>query len=462
MAESQPLLSGPSSVPAGPTYTHSLYPIVNDPFSAENRLEARRRARSRFLKSLLAGLAVWAVTAVIISVLSFGERDWWDRRHQRENLPDEAPSPPRADGHAVKCNGWGDELSDSYHLPDGYYARVARFELSVKPDDLIFLKGTGAFSNGAVDFALDDDLSVDHVTVKVEAQYNDPRLLKLANVCQMTKRSSDEDYVHGRESGIGLYTPLLDSDFPGEQLWFRVHYRLSPRLASLAGLVVSAPVMRITGDLPTLLFDRVDLQSNDANIDWARLNGHSVRLLSSNGALRGDYNVSQSLSLRTTNGAIDVAVSLFPVRKLHKRLPGPPPTIESSTDLSSTVIATTTNGMIDLRYIAHPVGQELHSLVSSTNGKASVSHRPTFEGDFELSTSWGSAVLSGPDSQSDPSGDKRERVLDVRRRDTGISSSIITGSVYWSDHDAHRDRNARDRGDTKVKTSLGAASLHFQ
>lgn len=245
-----------------------------------------------------------------------------------------------------------------------------------------------------------------------------------------------------------------------------------------------------------------------AHIALAQVRAHAIRIRSHNGAISGHFNVSRSLSLASSNGAIRAKVALFPRTKEDDDLPDLPPnppsdgvpsppkdvgaTAGHKSKEATTVHATTTNGAVDVEYIEHPTGQILYSYAASTNGKVAVTHPPAYEvsiitmsccvqrltspraaqGDFEAETTWGTATISGPDDETDPSGKGRKRSKEVRtdrkelgyrhivgstsasrshllRRLRGVLTTFASVAVWWSEKGKDDDR--RERGETSVR-----------
>jgi hypothetical protein len=248
------------------------------------------------------------------------------------------------------------------------------------------------------------------------------------------------------------------------QLWWRVIVSVPRSLPALRSLSVSTQIFKVSGSLPSTLISDVEVRSTSASINLGMLNAKAARVKTTNGEIKGEFNISRSLSLTTSNGAIDAKVSLFAPtledRKLSFPKPPPPPQADrlrsdihfddhpypgphhgphsssqggdhSGSDkhvderisfpphqglhrgpppgfppvprmhlpkfyrrwleldaqgiVYPTVIASTSNGAVDLEYVHHPAGLGLHSFVQTTNGRAHVIHLPAYEGDFEVS-----------------------------------------------------------------------------
>lgn len=243
-----------------------------------------------------------------------------------------------------------------------------------------------------------------------------------------------------------------------------------------------------------------------AHISLASVHAHDVRIRSHNGAISGHFNVSRSLSLASSNGAVRAKVALFPRSQEDDDLPELPPNppsdgvpqeglegqVKGGKGLGepTTVHATTTNGAVDLEYVEHPVGQVLYSYAASTNGKVAVTHTSAFEvrsppplASFHVwETEWSSAMHRATLKQRRLGAARRLRVRKTRptllarggsgRRRSGLigrSSGTGTSSgvrcaffalwcgerltcvvaVWWAEKGKDDDR--KERGETTVR-----------
>jgi hypothetical protein len=223
------------------------------------------------------------------------------------------------------------------------------------------------------------------------------------------------------------------------QLWWHVTVKVPRSLHSLRSLHVSAQILKVSGLLPSTLVSDVEIRTTSASIDISNLNVRAARIKTTNGDIKGSFNVSRALSLVTSNGAIDAQVSLVAPTLEDRRMPfpmlpppppggphslredtrfenppavqphpgdvyGPPPPgfpplsrlpsyyrrwlqQDAEGDVSPTVIVSTSNGAVDLKYVDHPADLGLHSFVQTTNGRAHVTHPPAYAGDFEVRAS---------------------------------------------------------------------------
>ncbi|KAG0146210.1 hypothetical protein CROQUDRAFT_92976 [Cronartium quercuum f. sp. fusiforme G11] len=448
----------------GPSYHPNIYPTVNDPFTRQSKRAADARARSRFFKSLLLGVGLWIVIGLVLGWTGWQESGWGNNNH-RLNYGAK-PEIPQNEGHVIACANFTTASS----LPGNNLRSEANFAFKNRrhqPQSL-FIHSKGSFAKGRIMIGLIDDEQEEEgeiseeksVKVEIIALFNDEALIDLMNICEVSKRSENEEL--GRQAGLAIYTPSPEvGPYPDSDLEFRINI-LIPK--SISSLEIRSDLFSIkTDDLSFIKFNTIDFGTTVGSITIENVWSHAIRIRTNNGHVEGVFNVSKSLSLATTNGAINAQVALFPLTKKDQDLPDLPPNPpsrglpSSTTNLSTSVHATTTNGAVVLQYIHHPIDQTLFSFVSSTNGKASVEHTPSFEGDFEAETVWGSATVKGPKSNRDPKGLNRQRKKVIRTDRDELGYRHISGSVWWDGDEGIK----KGKGDSVVKTTLGAAQIVF-
>ena len=377
----------------------------------------------------------------------------------------------------VSCGGFAASAtahgSDDDESSQG--RRSAVFHLNLEPAGGLFVTARGTLSAGQVELVVapaehetDQRAGRGKYTVEaeVEARYDNASLLDYLNVCLLERKTPSG----AGEVGIGFYSPSSEYGSIGSHLTLRVVMRVPPSLAHLSSLSVKGPLLSVVGSLPTPLIRLVDLTLVDAGagVDMDELHAKSLRIETVDGPISVQHlNVSRSLGLSTVNGRISAkSVTLFEpsADDGDDRLPLPPADDEEGLDgdLSSNVRASTQNGPIDLRFDGQPANHVVHLLVSTTNGRATVDMDPAYEGDVEVETTFGNAILvRGPafNSTADPSGRHREHRFEVRSADHGIGFNRLVGTSWWSAEG--RDDDRRSRGDAKVRTTLGPATLRL-
>jgi len=148
------------------------------------------------------------------------------------------------------------------------------------------------------------------------------------------------------------------------------------------------------------------------------------------------------LVMRTRNSPLEGEISLLQP--------------SSSSSLKSVgvyhVDAETSNSRLGLAFATAPVGSTLTLNAATSNSPANVALHPTFEGDFDLSTSnWFKALVVEDEDVQDPSGKDRKRNISYNRVD---GQHKVVGKVFWGE-----DGNNKADGVVKVQTSNSGVVL---
>ncbi|KAG6897711.1 hypothetical protein C0992_011921 [Termitomyces sp. T32_za158] len=174
---------------------------------------------------------------------------------------------------------------------------------------------------------------------------------------------------------------------------------------------------------------------------------HGIKFLSSdtaifrtsNGEIMGSYNASKSLTLQTSNAPIhaDVTVANDMDYVSDLALHTSNGKIDTRVHLESEthggrymVTATTSNAPLAVAFPSSPLGSTLKVLASTSNGHASLSLHPTYEGQFSMTTSNGASSIIRHDVV-DPSG--KGRVRQVLTNSFG--RNVLSGRVSWSNEE---------------------------
>lgn len=280
-----------------------------------------------------------------------------------------------------------------------YKSRVF-FHLPITSDEGLFTIARGQYSSGPIKYVLEErqaskdspsddgaqriiedpsksssssSSSPQVIEVEVTARWNDKDLLKSSKVCALAKNSNSTR--HHTERGIGIYTPSHEVRGAYRHLSFETIIRIPPKgLVALKTLSLQGPMFApVDIDLPSVSFGHASFNTSNGSI-YARsmLKSSTIEMKTSNGAIEGNFSVSDKLLLTSSNGRIDAHVDLVK---------------EDSEDAQSDIEieAHTTNGNAHVNYKKHPQGVVLASSVKTTNGDAIVTHQPAFEGTFSVS-----------------------------------------------------------------------------
>ncbi|KAK9900203.1 hypothetical protein P389DRAFT_165404 [Cystobasidium minutum MCA 4210] len=368
---------------------------------------------------------------------------------------------------------WGG--GDDGHQRTIYKSRVF-FHLPITSADGLFTLARGQYSSGPIKFVLEephaskdspsdkDEAAEDHVAsssssgssssieVEVTARWNDKELLKSSKVCALTKHANSTH--HHTERGIGIYTPSHEVPGAYRHLSFETVVRIPPKgLESLKSLALFGPMFApVDIDLAPVTFSHASFNTSNGSIHvLSALSASIIEMKTSNGAIDGNFSVSDKLLLTSSNGRIDAHVALAKGREAGE---------DTATSSDIEVKAHTTNGNAYVRYTKHPQDVVLASSVKTTNGDAAVTHQPAFEGRFSLSTSWGKGLVHSSSKSTDPTGRKRKRKLEITDDQSNFGTVKKEGRIYWQEEE-HRKKDEQLKGESVVQTSLGTASLEF-
>ena len=396
--QSSPLGSSSSAYSAGgPTFSSSLYPIYNDPFSLDNLRRADKRARRRAMFTVVLGFMMWTILGLLVTIIG-GEgagllgdsRPSWSRNR----WPGPLPRQPTQDGN-ITSSGCADllktlpssviratgkeETKDLHTL----YKTKSYFHFEVDESDGVFLLGRGRYSNGPVHVIVEEpkshkagELASDKPIVEIEvmAIWNDKDLLKTVKVCPLS-REANRGALTWPEYGVGIYTPAPEYTEPGKRLSFETIIRLPPSSSKLQSLTVHGQnFYPLSVAASPISFARVDLSSVNGVVtipEGYQLAGDVLYAYASNGKIDGTFNVSSDLRLESQNGPIKADINLLAKKGYQNPI---------------SVTATTSNGYVDLNYLQHPQNVVLLSTAKTSNGDAKVRHLPAFEGDFSVSS----------------------------------------------------------------------------
>lgn len=447
----------------GPTYHPNIYPSLNDPFTRQAKQAADGRARSRFVKALLAGISLWIVIGLVFGWAGLHRAGWG----QGTNRVDYGakPSVPRSEGRPVWCAKFESPQSTiaQSRMPGKTLKSTATISIPLSDYDSFFIHGQGSFAKGHISIDTSDSQSVE---IDVTALTNDEALVDLMTVCHVDNhQASSLDLTESnqlsagkRNVGLGIYTPAPEvGPYPDSDLEFRVQVKLPKHLTSIYQFSVKGDLFAVTtADLSAFSISQVDITTTVASITVGDVISKIIKIRTNNGQIEGSFHVSDKLSLVTTNGAINAHVGL--TMSSTQGLPASGSKVQSLV----TVDVATINGAVSVNYIEHPVNVKLFSYVQSTNGRAHVEHLPAYEGDFEVETTWGSAEVKGPLSMNDPSGQARDRQKFIKSDRDELGYRLISGTVWWGENDDETRLKKAHSGHTLVKTTLGSARATFQ
>ena len=111
------------------------------------------------------------------------------------------------------------------------------------------------------------------------------------------------------------------------------------------------------------------------------------------------------------------------------------------------IAASNVNGPVKLRITDAPVDSKLDLQARTKNAPVDVMLHPTFEGEFEVSSSFIPPTVYAKSRVRDPSGQDRHRSLQISRQ-----GHLVKGDVSWSEE-------GKGRGHVELETSYSPAVL---
>ncbi|TFY78474.1 hypothetical protein EWM64_g5533 [Hericium alpestre] len=438
--QSTPLRKGldePAEAPAGPPPpAYPGYQAVDQPPQPPPSLvtihvnHRPEPARKRFCKALLAAVLIWMLAGIFIR--SFAELvmhrhrhsswdDWHVEQDGREDggWPGNIPIPIEGDEIVVDCVH-GDQwtpigLEPGHSYPPNYSAKT-EFDLPIH-SDLLFLLSRGSLASGSVSIVQDLSLTdKDTVKASLVVHFHSRTALSRSKVCRLQRGNN--------ENGVGVFTARWNDPRQSDRLRFEVILRLPARSEPfyIAALETSLPLFSHSFDRLNEAFEfgHLSLKGTNAPITIASVLVGKADITTTNSGIRGVFNSSGTLDLKTTNGYIHVDVSLYNSKYadpsvLNMRTTNGP--ISSHVDLISNassgtegtfhVTGKTTNAPIEVVYGAQPVDSFLNFDAHTTNSPATVQLRPEYEGSFVLSTTNLAANVHANTTAEDPGGARR-------------------------------------------------------
>jgi len=408
----------------------------------------------------------WTLTAILLLLL-------WralDSAFSGSSGGRTGPYPPTADGEPTHWPDWSEPIqlprSEWPSFSGGglfggpFYSTTTNFTLDPAAA-VLFVHAQGPGYGGRVDYVVGSEGSKD-VKVGVEVVYNVVASRDRLTVAKM------EDKNAGRQ-GVGVYTEKRGIWFRNNDLHIRVYITVALPPTSKPYHTLESDTENIaatTHDLGSRLTftrftshsqngrlslngglvatEQVSLHNSNGRIEASAKGGaaslitpvleadcengalelgnvvvsDSVSATSSNGHVQGTFHVARKLVLRSENGAVDARVYVEKNKNSSS----------SSSSGKVDVDATSSNGHVELTYVEQDPSVLLFSNVHSENGRASVSHAPTFTGQIELGTEVGSLHYSPPSSSS-----SEKRIWETIEEHKGWVARKLTAKLYRKD-----------------------------
>ncbi|OSC98442.1 hypothetical protein PYCCODRAFT_1471068 [Trametes coccinea BRFM310] len=310
----------------------------------------------------------------------------------------------------------------------------------INAEELFFLS-KGAFAHGTFEVVQFDEVGPDAI-IDVDVWYKTDQALAGATVC--TLRPSESKY------GLGIFTSTWEHPNRENNLHFHVRLRLPS-----SGSHVPLAINKLSTNLPlfahhlpeladTAFFRSLDLRSTNAPMIADSLAADAAALQALNGKIEGMFAASTSLDLITENAPIHAQVSLVnkdETKGTVLRMDTKNGEIKANIGLhvphesepsggGFRVGAMTYNAPVDIVFTHAPSNSVLNASAVSSNAQVKVIAHPTFEGTFDLHSSWYTPpTLVRNRTVEDPLGWGRHRDVQLDRFRT--NKGAIRGKAVW-------------------------------
>ncbi|TFK65179.1 hypothetical protein BDN72DRAFT_860812 [Pluteus cervinus] len=395
------------------------------------------------------------------------------------------------------CAGW--ETRE-----EGWYNIIATtsLQLPVDSERLFFLRD-GRVMDGSFTVVQGDSIS-DKIDVEVILTAKNDGLVDGTQVCFLSRETGGHgvgilaEYPRHWNNGVSVGIVVTLPQSPHGKLALKTFESHLPFIRQSLTLDdnVTFQKLDISGEFSTIaaegiFADQVMLKTTNAAISGsieaseslsisttnAKISGKftspkSLDINTSNGPISGRFWSSDFISLSTENAHIDADVDLFhdgvsdekvttlKIRTTNGAIDG---TINTTSLLptglggSFNISAITTNGKNTLKFPTISPRANL-SLTASTQAAAiAVELDEAYEGDFNVQTSrWEKVdvVVWRNPRVSDPEGRGRQRHVDLMRGGGGGGGERGAGRVWWGEGDG-----GKGKGKVDVRTSYGRATL---
>jgi len=296
-------------------------------------------------------------------------------------------------------------------------------------------------------------LSSDEIAVDIHVHFWTGEALEQANVCTLRREVGH---------GIGVFTPTgRHRGRRHDELRFRIGVRF-PKSSEIKDLKTFLPLFTHYFPKSDLHFKALSAHSANFHIYVESLLVESGKLRTSNSAIKGNFTVTDSLELTSSNAPIVVNVTMKnakkenPTKLLIQTSNAP---LKSNLALISTssgetggqfnVETITSNSPLDVKFPYAAIDSVLYLSAKTSNSPAFVELNPVYEGTFRLATSIFRPRVDVIENLEDPKGKGRKR--EVYFNTVGKE---LEGSVYWGG-------DTEKKGHVEVVTSVLAAHLRL-
>ncbi|KAH9177519.1 hypothetical protein EDB89DRAFT_1933049 [Lactarius sanguifluus] len=444
-----PSSGGPSPPPPPPPPPYISPQSTNHYVVPATFLAPPESGGKRFIKAFAVAVLIWLLTGAFVSSCLdlFGVI-------RLDVMKGDIGIPEVEDGDIDNCPSWT-TVSDRAHpwLPSRPFGSWSRASFSLPVDsDALYLVARGSPCIRRL---------VKDVSVKVFVHHRGSIALSRATVCQLSRGDG--------QVGVGIFTP---------RRWYipsrdTLHFVVEVKLPASRGAIRYVPSFQADlpmfaldmGDISAVRFGDVSLRSTNSHIKVHGAIAKTFNVHSTNGGISGAFNISDSLTIVTTNSPVSVKVGALngePEKPTEVFIQTTNGRINAGISLMSNsssgtggafgVSTHTTNSPIEVIYDDSPVDSVLKFDAASTNSRVHTALHRAYEGTFVLATTNGGVVLDRLRDNEDPSGQGRKRSLTKRY----VGRNRVFGKVEWvppsSDHDRSGSVNVATTNDVITLT----------
>ncbi|KIP08916.1 hypothetical protein PHLGIDRAFT_103532, partial [Phlebiopsis gigantea 11061_1 CR5-6] len=274
-------------------------------------------------------------------------------------------------------------------------------------------------SHGLINIADDGDVDAKSVKVDITFVYDHEDDLDLAKVCLLQPEEG--------HNGVGIFTPPRLPHRHHHSHGFIVDVHLpasSSGPLEINDFKTDTPLFYHTvSDLSkSVYFKSLSIHTSNTGIKAKSIAAKTANLRTSNSAIFGNFSVHDSLELKSSNGPIVANVTLFSSDKnkatglslqtSNAHIQSNVSLIAETKDITGgkfDVVARSSNGPVDVKFVTAPVDSVLHADVHTSNSPARLTLDPTYEGSFSLHTgAWfPTTVQQLNEDEEDPAGKDR-------------------------------------------------------
>jgi hypothetical protein len=275
--------------------------------------------------------------------------------------------------------------------------------------------------------------------------------LEQADVCAL-----DREVGHG----IGIFTP--NERHRGrrhDELKFRISVVFpkssEDRQLEINNLETSLPLFAHYFPKTNIRFKTLNVRGANLPIFAESLFVDAGEVTTSNNIIKGNFSVTDTLDIHTSNAPIKVNVTMFNTEQgqtnLVVKTSNAPLTsnltlLSESTGGKFLVSTETSNSPLEVRFAEAPVDSVLHFAGGTSNSPAYAQLDPTYEGRFHLQSSIFKPRVDVLPNVQDPKGEHRERKVEFSR-----VGKEVAGTVRWAGDEG--------KGTVELKTSIMGAHL---